>query len=344
MKTAQLAFPLPGRLDATSTPETRGLARDGVRLLVSRAQGNEEARFVDLVHYLHPGDVLVVNESQTLAASLPAVGRHGPFLLNVSTDFGRGTYLVEPRRSFERPGPIELSAGERVLVGRTAVRMLSVFPGVPRLWFVHAEGDLRQEMARIGKPIRYGYLREDPPLSSFQTVFGRVPGSAEMPSAGRPFTRRLLRALERRGVRHYPVLLHTGVSSLELDAAEVERQPMYPEPFEVPATTAHEVNEARALGRRVIAVGTTVVRALESAWDGHGVRPARGFTRYMAVPPKPVSSVDGIVTGFHDARTSHLALLFALAGERRVREAYRIATGAGYLWHEFGDSHLLLCD
>jgi S-adenosylmethionine:tRNA ribosyltransferase-isomerase len=216
------------------------------------------------------------------------------------------------------------------------------YPGLARLLFMQVEGDVARAMAREAEPIRYSYVAQPLPLSCYQTIFSRVPGSAEMPSAGRPFTLECVRALASRGVRLATITLHTGVSSLEVETPDVEAQPLYPEPFEVPPATARAVNEARGAGRRVVAVGTTVVRALESAHDGKHVRPARGFTRLYVNPYRPARAVDGLLTGFHDPLTSHLAMLYGLAGEELVRASYAHAVAGSYLWHEFGDSHLIL--
>jgi S-adenosylmethionine:tRNA ribosyltransferase-isomerase len=197
-------------------------------------------------------------------------------------------------------------------------------------------------MLEYGTPIRYGYVHESLPLSTYQTVFARVPGSAEMPSAAYPFTEQLVTRLKEKGIHIAALTLHTGVSSLEVDVDEVQSHPLYPEPCEVPRATAAAVNAARAEGRRVIAVGTTVVRALETAWDGGSVRPLRGFTRAYIHPARGAHVVDGLITGLHDPVTSHLAMLYAIAGQEMIRSAYGEAVSHGYLWHEFGDSHLIL--
>ena len=342
MRASELEFPRPPKLEAHEPPEARGLERDGVRLLVTRADGHTHARFVDLAGFLSPGDLLVVNESATLPASLPAESASGAFLLNLSTRYGRGMYLAEPRKSAREPGPLPFRPGEEIRVGSIAARLVEPYPGLPRLWFLQADDRLEPEMARRGRPIQYGYVAGEYPLEAYQTIFGRVPGSAEMPSAARPFTVRALAALRRRRIRHVGIVLHTGVSSLEVETAEVENQPMYPEPFWISAPTADAIQATRSAGHRVIAVGTTVVQALESAWDGNRVVPMSGFTRRYVHPSHPVRSVDGMLTGFHDPRTSHLALLYALAAPDVVRSAYAEALRRGYLWHEFGDSHLIL--
>ncbi|MFL6237422.1 MAG: S-adenosylmethionine:tRNA ribosyltransferase-isomerase [Thermoanaerobaculia bacterium] len=344
MKRAELDFDRPRALQAGGPPESRGLERDGVRLLVSTSQGHEHARFRDLPRFLAPGTLLVVNASATLPASLPA--RHpcvGPLLANVSTGYGGGLYLIEFRKSAAEPGPLPVEVGDVLEIAGLPARLVAPHPGLPRLWFVRVESDLRRAMERVGAPIRYGYLEAPyPPLAAYQTLFAREPGSAEMPSAGRPFTARGVDALRARGIELAEVTLHTGVSSHEVEADEVEQQVLHAEPFEVPRRTADLVTAARREGRLVVAVGTTVVRALESAWDGEGVRAAAGFTRLMIHPGRPVRTVDGLLTGLHDPLASHLALLYAVAPKELVRAGYKEAVRAGYLWHEFGDSHLIL--
>lgn len=334
-------FLRPAQLEASTPPEARGIPRDGVRLMVTRGSSVEHRRFRDLPLVLDPGDLLVVNRSATLPASLPARGRFGPFRLNLSTQYGPSTWVVEPRWAFDRPGPVPLAVGDTFAVAGRSGRVIAAFPGIDRLLFVRLPGDLTATLATDGEPIHYAYVPRAFPLRDYQTVFGAVPGSVEMPSAGRPFTPALLRALEGRGIQVAPVVLHTGVSSLEVGDA-VGGVPIYPEPFDVPPATVRAIDQARREHRRVVAVGTTVVRALESAYDAAGVlQPARGFTRAYLHPGRPIRSVDGLITGWHEPRSTHLALLAALAGVPALRIAYTAAVEAGYLWHEFGDSHLL---
>ncbi|MBL8131557.1 MAG: S-adenosylmethionine:tRNA ribosyltransferase-isomerase, partial [Anaerolineae bacterium] len=216
------------------------------------------------------------------------------------------------------------------------------YPGLDRLWFVHFEGDVLTAMARFGSPIRYGYVSQRYPLATYQTVFARHPGSAEMPSAAYPFTTEVVSRLRERGVLMTAITLHTGVSSLEVERETVEDHPLFPEPFAVSRPAADAVNAAQREGRRVIAVGTTAIRALESAWDGAQVVPRTGFTRAYVHPGTGVHTVDGLITGLHDPVTSHLAMLYALAGREVIVGGYAEAVREGYLWHEFGDSQLIL--
>lgn len=342
MDRESLVFERPQELFAARPPEMRGEGRDDVRLLVTEGRAHAHVRFSDLPRALRRGDLLVVNESATLPASLQATGKVGDFVLNLSTRFHDLLWLAEPRWDTARQGPLPIEEGDVAEAGATRVRFVAPCPGISRLWFVHSAEPLSGALAKAGAPIRYGYVNEQFPLDVYQTMFSRVPGSAEMPSAARPITPRVLKALGAAGVRTAHVLLHTGVSSLEIESARVEAQTLYPEPFEVPAETARAVNATRAQGGRVIAVGTTVVRALESAWSPGGLRAARGFTRVFVHPGNGVNAIDGLLTGLHDPVTSHLAMLSALAGRDTVFDAYREAIERRYLWHEFGDSHLIL--
>lgn len=345
MKRSDLIYTRPPELAATLPAEARGTSRDEARLMVSDEHGHTHARFHDLSDFLNAGDLLVVNDSATIPASLPArAAAIGEFIVNLSTDYGSGLWLVEPRWNSAQPGPLPLTAGAVIEVAGIETRLLHTYPGLPRLWFVRCadETALRLAMAQRGQPIRYGYVEQVYPLSVYQTVFSRVPGSAEMPSAAYPFTESVVARLRRKGVEIATITLHTGVSSLEVETDVVEEHPLYPEPFSVPRAAADAVNAARAEGRRVIAVGTTVVRALETAWDGRQVVPRSGFTRVYIHPQRGAYVADGLITGLHDPVTSHLAMLYAMAGQDIIRSAYEEAVQHRYLWHEFGDSHLIL--
>jgi S-adenosylmethionine:tRNA ribosyltransferase-isomerase len=341
MRRADLVFERPESAFAHEPPEIRGRSRDDVRLLVTRPDGHHHARFEDLPRFLRADDLLVVNESAAIPASLPAEGRLGSILLNLSTRFRSDLYLAEPRWTAGKPGPLPIEPDEELRIGPATVRLLAPYPGIPRLWFAHADRPFESIIAERGQPIHYGYT-DAWPMEVYQTLFSRVPGSAEMPSAARPITPRIRERLDRAGVRIVPVLLHTGVSSLEIESETVEAQAMYPEPFAVSPETADAVNRTHANGGRVIAVGTTVVRALESAWTPEGLRSRSGFTRLFVNPDHGIHAVDGLLTGFHDPVTSHLAMLTAFLRIDGVRAAYAEAIRAGYLWHEFGDSHLVL--
>lgn len=204
------------------------------------------------------------------------------------------------------------------------------------MWRADIVGDLEGLLRRRGRPIAYGYLDRRYPLDDYQTVFSRIPGGSEMPSAARPFTETVVLDLIAAGVGIAPITLHTGLSSLE--AGERPQT----EWFRVPAATADAVNATRDRGGRVIAVGTTVTRALESAFrDGRAVA-AEGWTDRVIGPDAPARLVDGLMTGWHDPEASHLLLVESIAGAQLTQAAYAAAVSSGYLWHEFGDSCLFL--
>lgn len=338
-------FVLPEELQAAGPPEHRGLDRDQVRLLVARPDRLDHATFRDLTRFLAPGDLVVVNTSAMVPAALDAIRADGrPVVIHVARPSSRGTWVVELRRP-DRSGPTrDGRAGERILLPSCVdLTLLAPYPegagGSARLWQARAslQGPVERYLARHGRPVTYGYLSDAVGPSAYATVFGRVPGSAEMPSAGRPFTDRLVTDLVTGGIAIAPVVLHAGVSSPEA------HEPPAPERFEVSGATAALVEHTRDRGGRVVAVGTTVVRALESAVtdDGH-VTAACGETDLVLGPRRPARVVDGLVTGWHAPGATHLLLLEAVAGRELVGEAYREALGQRYLWHEFGDSCLLL--
>jgi len=364
-------FDLPAGLAAAEPPEARGLRRDGVRLLVARPDGVRHARFHDLAAHLEPGDLVVVNASATLPAAVDGHRGHRErrtaITVHFSTRLDDGTWVVELRPPGAATGPLrDAVAGQRVaLPDGAALRLVAGHPdgGVTseRLWRATVDADVPRLLATHGRPIAYGYVPRRWPLSAYQTVFARpadamdaadaatrttgMPGttgtgntgSAEMPSAGRPFTTDLVTALVGRGVAVAPITLHTGVSSLE------KHEPPLAEPYVVPAATARLVNLTKRAGGRVVAVGTTVTRALETVTDRAGtVHPGDGWTDLVLSARRPARVVDGLVTGWHEPGASHLMLLEAVAGSDLVGAAYEAAVRERYLWHEFGDSALLL--
>lgn len=330
-----LAFELPAQLEARRPPEERGVARDGVRMLVSDARTGalEHRAFAELPGLLGPRDLLVVNDSATLPAALDARrGDGSALLLHFSSRVAATLWIVEPRAS--------CVAGETlVLPGNGCATLLArMQPEAGRLWYARIDvpEPVVEYLHRYGRAIRYAYLDGVFPIAAYQTIFARVPGSAEMPSAGRPFTPRTLAELRRGGVRIAAVTLHAGVSSAEV------HEPPQPEPFAVPYATAQAVNATRRLGGRVVAVGTTVVRALESAVTAGEVVASNGWSDLVVTPERGVAVVDGILTGFHEPRASHLAMLRAFAAAGVLEAAYAGALEAGYFWHEFGDVHLIV--
>jgi S-adenosylmethionine:tRNA ribosyltransferase-isomerase len=309
--------------------------------MVSDGDGTRHRRFHELSSELRPGDLLVVNVSATLPASVVV---DPDLVIHFSTALPGGLHLVEMRRlsgatslphHHPQPGLVGLPGGG-------IVELLTPHPADSpsrRLWAARLDlgRPLSEYLATWGRPIRYRHTDSPYPLDAYQTVFARVPGSAEMPSAGRPFTDRLVTTLVASGISIAPVTLHTGVSSLETG------EHPYPEWFQVPETTAGLVNQTRAGGGRVVAVGTTVVRALETTADSHGVsHPGRTWTDLVIGADHRLRVVDGLITGWHEPASTHLDLLQSVGARGRLVESYRIALDSGYLWHEFGDSHLIL--
>jgi S-adenosylmethionine:tRNA ribosyltransferase-isomerase len=357
-----LHFELPAELEAGEPPEARGLRRDEVRLMVSYLDDNRivHSRFGDLPEFLEAGDTLIVNTSGTMNAALPAERSDGsPLTVHLSTHLPADLWVVELRSSSGDEPVLDGKSGEVLSLPEGASMVLQT-PYLSerrqrdeesnRLWIstLNLPVNLNDYLDRFGSPIRYRYVRESWPAGYYQTVYATEMGSAEMPSAGRAFTPELITRLVANGVRVVPLILHTGVASLE------DHEPPYAEYYRVPPETAAAINAARAAGRRVIAVGTTVVRALETVTDRDGsTHPGEGWTDVFITPERGTRSVDAMLTGLHEPHSTHLSMLEALAGSvsacplatsgtEHLEVAYSEALKRGYLWHEFGDLHLIL--
>ncbi len=338
-------YDLPDALEASEPPEARGLTRDAVRMLVSYrgTLSIVPSSFVFLPRFLDPGDLLVINTSGTLPAAVDAVADDGTALvIHLSTQLEGARWVVEPRRmagnTTERwsgpppPRRLELAAG-------ASATLEQPYGGQGRLWIATLDLGTRtlSWLAAHGRPIRYGHVDRPWPIEMYQNVYATKPGSAEMPSAGRPFTPETITGLVAKGVGVAPLVLHTGVASLEADELP------YPERMVVPESTAEWVNVAHRGGHRVIAVGTTVVRALETAGGDDGtVAPYDGWTDLVISPDNGVGVIDGMITGWHEPASSHLMMLEAIAGRELLEASYEAALTQGFRWHEFGDTHLIL--
>jgi S-adenosylmethionine:tRNA ribosyltransferase-isomerase len=340
-----LAFELPPGLEAHEPPEARGLRRDEVRLMVARGEDGSitHAGFRQLPELLEPGDLVVVNRSATLPAALDGRREDGrPVRVHVSTRAPRldRRYRVIELRSPGGARPARGHAGEQItLPGAARLQLVAPYASGARLLLGRFDlvESLEDYLDRHGQPIRYGHLTRSWPLEAYQNVYAQVPGSAEMPSAGRPFTPELLTGLIARGILVATITLHAGVSSPE------RHEPPFPEEFEVPEATARLVEAVHGWDGRVIAVGTTVVRALETATTPEGRVHARsGWTGLVITPDRGVQTVDGLITGWHEPEASHLQMLEAIAGPDLLALSYDAALDGGYLWHEFGDSHLII--
>jgi len=342
-----MEFDLPLQLACPKPTEERNLRRDEVRLLVTTKAGTiEHTTFNQLPSFLQKGDVLVVNTSATIAAALPVSlpgGRQGK--LHISTKLNDRKWLIEIR---------EITGNKTIRWHEGEEEMVFQLPLAAHVTLKHrfykneqwlnlwvAEFNTYQPMqawlAENARPIQYEKLDRQYPLSYYQTFFSFHPGSSEMPSAGRGFTSELIERLLKKGVILAPIILHTGVSSLE------ENETPYPEYMEIDPVTSSLINTAKRQDRRVIAVGTTCIRAIETAVNYEGiVIPYRGNTELFIDESYTMKAVDGLLTGFHEPRASHLNMLQSVGGFEHIDRAYHEAIKAGYYWHQFGDLHLIL--
>jgi len=345
---AVLDFTLPPELEATAPPETAGRGRDDVRLLVAhRGTGAVEHHvFADLPELLQPGDIVVVNTSGTMPAAVPATGPGGEDIevhLSTRVPVG-GLWTVElrvPTGPASKPFRGGAEGWRLHLAGGAALELVAAVSPNGRLWLARLRLPSGVSLADFldchARPIRYSYTGGDWPIAAYQTVYATEDGSAEMPSAGRPFTPEIITRLVALGIDVAPLLLHTGVASLE------DHEPPYAEWYRVPASTARRINSARAAGGTVVAVGTTVVRALETVADASGaVHPGEGWTEVVVTAERGVRAVDGLLSGWHEPQASHLAMLEAVAGRELLERSYEAALAGRYRWHEFGDLHLML--
>jgi S-adenosylmethionine:tRNA ribosyltransferase-isomerase len=349
-----LEFSLPPELEASEPPEARGLRRDEVRMMVSKYAANQiqHARFHDLPEFLEKDDLIVLNTSRTRSAALLAIHVDSTVLeLHLSTHLDEDLWTVEVR-SVDQAGKtkhfedahegdvLNLPDGARaILQGPYTSDCESDSLPSETLWVANVSlpSSVDEYLARHGFPIKYNYVKNTWPLEYYQTVYATESGSAEMPSAGRPFTAELLERLRSKGIQIAPLILHTGISNLD------SHEPPYREFYRVTEDTARLINETRAAGRRILAVGTTVVRALETVTDAKGrVHAGEGWTCLVVKPPRRLRAVNALLTGMHEPKASHLAMLEALAGLPHIKLAYEEALSQRYLWHEFGDLHLII--
>ncbi len=342
-------FTLPPELSADQPPERRGIARDEVRLMiVDRASGRtEHSRFDHLGEFLRSGDLLVFNSSRTLPASLAGCTEGGPCIeVRLAEHLPDDSWLAlllcrrdDPFSCGLRPGmKIDFQQGLTATVHEPDER-------IPRLWklsFSKQGSELINLLYSLGQPVRYEYVSAPWSLDYYQTVYAREPGSAEMPSAGRAFTWRLLFNLQRSGIETAYIVLHTGLSSYMDDQLDAQHYASEEEYF-VSESAAAKINRVHERGDRVIAVGTTVVRTLESATgDDKQVRAGHGYTRLRITSDYVLKATDGLLTGLHEPEASHLNLLTAFLPADKIKDAYEEAVQKKYLWHEFGDLNLIL--
>ncbi len=343
--TSPYEFSVPRELEASSPPEARGLARDDVAMLVAHRSDRRliTTSFRLLASFLVPGDLLVINTSGTIPAAFDAIAPDGTeVVVHLSTQLDQHRWTLELREkngTATRRWASPVSFSTLAMRGGASLSLCEPYLDEGRLWV--ADVDLGDDplawLWHFARAIHYDYVERDWPIEMYQNVYATEFASAEMASAGRPFTKALLTSLVASGVGVVPIVLHTGVASLE------SGETPYPERVRVPVSSAERVNATRRANGRVIAVGTTVVRALESSVDERGkVRAYDGWTDLVVTPERGVTVVDGVLTGWHEPVSSHLSMLEAIAGRALLVDSYREALERGLRWHEFGDLHLIL--
>ncbi len=330
---------------AVAPPEITGQGRDDVRLLAidQRSKIRVNTHFRSIADFFRPGDLLVVNNSAAIPAALPARIAGRAHVLFLAARQGPGRVICELRQDDGAPDWSEVLTGAAVEVldgsGQAASwgRVLRRFHPRSRFWVIETDHDWYALAQTLGQPIRYHYVDRPHPIAAYQTLFSRIPGSSEMPSASRPFTPETMANLFARGVSVAEITLHTSVSSHEI-ADNDDAPPLVPEWFHIPTATRQLVQEAHREGRSIIALGTTVARALET-WASTDA--TQGWTTHLITPETPPKLVSGLVTGLHDSFTSHLWLLYAFLPEADLKDAYQDAERWGFRWHEFGDLSLI---
>jgi S-adenosylmethionine:tRNA ribosyltransferase-isomerase len=349
MKTSDFNFRVPERLIPLTPPELRGERREDARMVVlNRAEQRiEHDRFDHLGEYFRPGDMLVVNDTMMVHDQLRGWSRRGAFKLILFGHHADGWHAaVRPASRARRGLVIKFGYGElkAVLVKQT----------IDDLWLVRFEHDeifdfyeLLMEHGERNIPL-YKPLRER--METYLNVYAREPGSLEIPSAGLHFTEELLRRLRRGGVKVVALTLHIGLTELQryrhIVEEEVEDHRVGAERYRVKASAARAINAARRRGGRVVAVGTSVVRTLETVATetraGVRVRAGEGWTDLYIYPGHRFKMVDAMLTNLHEPRSSHLLLVAAFAGKAFTLEAYREVVRAEYRFDLFGDSMLIL--
>lgn len=342
MKPSDFDYDLPERLIAQEPVEPR----DASRLLVLPRGGGptRHLRFSDLPEVLAPGDLLVMNDTRVIPARL--VGRKesgGRCELLLVADLGGAGDRWRAMGQASKP----LRAGSRLAFGDLHARVEAAEgEGFFAVRFDRGGPALLEALEREGRVPLPPYIRREPTAADrerYQTVLARRPGSAAAPTAGLHFTERLLARLDRRGIRRATVTLHVGPGTfLPVRAATLAGHRMHPERYFVPEEAARALADCRERGGRVVAVGTTTVRTLESALAGSSLRQGWGETDLFIHPGYRFRGIGALVTNFHLPRSTLLMLACAFGGRERVLAAYREATGLGYRFYSYGDAMVIL--
>jgi len=340
MRTDDFDYQLPPELIAQHPPAERDAAR---MLVLDRSNGLVDRSVRDLPEYLEAGDVLVLNDSRVLPARLIGRRRDGGeaevlLLRPLPEGHSRWEALIRPAR--------RLDLGSRVTFDNSALAVaIEARGGETATVRLDGVADPLSEVRRIGEMPTPPYIKERlVDRERYQTVYARSSGSVAAPTAGLHFTPAVLRRLERRGVEVHELTLHVGPGTFRsIQAARIEDHALPPERVSIPTSVADAVNRARAEARRVIAVGTTTTRALESAAeaDGH-VAPCEGEAGLYIAPGHRFRVVDALLTNFHLPRSSLLVLAAAFAGRELILKSYGHAVRAGYRFYSYGDATLIL--
>lgn len=342
MATKVLDFYLPEELNASHPPEKRGVRRDHVRMMVlNRATGEtKHDHFFHLGEYLQPGDLVIANNSRTIPAVLQAQWSRNnePIALKVEVRLARRRH-EDIWDALVVANPV-IPGDQLVFSPELSATVIADKENSPLkiIHFTKKGTELFNIIYALGEPIRYEYIEQPWDLDYYQTIFASHPGSVEMPSAGRAFSWELIFKLKRKNILLDFIQLHTGLSYL-LDDNWNQTPEDNEEEYHISERTMERILQTKASGKRVIAVGTTVVRALESAARNGALS---GLTTLYIDNHYSLKIADGIITGFHEPQASHLDMLSAFVSEKHLLQAYDQAIDAGYLWHEFGDMNLIL--
>lgn len=342
MDVSQFDFELPERLIAQTPLAERSESR---LLVLKREDGSiRHRRFQDIVEFLQPGDALVLNDSKVIPARLIGskvdTGAKIELLLLKQLQGDRWETLVKPAKRIKVGTKVVFGQGELVAVAEEEGEV----PG-GRVFRLEYDGVLMELLNRLGQMPLPPYIKEqlDDP-ERYQTVYARHPGSAAAPTAGLHFTPELLNRIERKGVNIAAITLHVGLGTFRpVTADRVEDHRMHAEYYEVSREAAEAVNKAKANGKRVVAVGTTSCRTLESIADDEGTVYARsGWTDIFIYPGYTFRAVDALITNFHLPKSTLVMLVSAFAGRELTMKSYREAVREEYRFFSFGDAMLII--
>ncbi|MFD2923554.1 S-adenosylmethionine:tRNA ribosyltransferase-isomerase [Halobacillus naozhouensis] len=333
------AFEIPEHLHASSPIERRGLDRDQVRMMLLDPVSGRRAHtnFRNIVDTFQAGDVLVLNQSRTIPSSLQASGTNGEVEVRLARKIDDHRFeVLLVGKQYKEGEKLYFQDGLFAVVEKGG----SEYP-LQVLKFKLSGMSLIEYIYDHGSPIYYEYVEDPWPLNDYQNVYSSTPGSIEMASAGRAFTWGTITELEQKGVKICYITLHTSLSYYENDRWPSPSS--HPEPYTIPQETVTVINKAKQEGRQVAAVGTTVVRALESAFKNGQLTKQDSVLTYLYINQEhSLKVVDALLTGFHEPEASHLDLLTAFVKHEILIEAYHEAIEQQYLWHEFGDMNLII--